>query len=121
MSAERATDETRIKHGCESGSPASSVPIRVPSVAELQAMATALQRTRQRHAAQLFVNAFAVDGTWNNYTEGVALCSNSHTTRSGASTTAGFDNLVTTALSWQAWQTISTAHRPGCFGLATTN
>ena len=34
-----------------------------------------------------------------NHTEAVALASNSHTTTTGASTTAGFDNLVTTALS----------------------
>lgn len=62
-------------------------------------LATAYQRTRQKHAAQLFNNAFSVDSTWNSFTEAVALCSNSHTTRSGASTASGFDNLITGALS----------------------
>jgi hypothetical protein len=64
-----------------------------------KALATAFQRTRQKHGAQLFNNAFSLDGTWNNHTEGVALCSDSHTTTSGAATTNGFDNLSTAALS----------------------
>lgn len=64
-----------------------------------KALATAYQRTRQKHGAQLFNNAFSVDSTWNNFTENVALCSNSHTTTSGASTASGFDNLATSALS----------------------
>ncbi len=62
-------------------------------------MATAFQRTRQKHAASIFNNSFSIDNTWLNHTEGVALCSNSHTTTSGASTAAGFDNLITAALS----------------------
>lgn len=62
-------------------------------------LATAYQRTRQKHGAQLFNNAFSVDTTWNNFTEAVALCSNSHTTTSGASVVAGFDNLITSSLS----------------------
>jgi hypothetical protein len=62
-------------------------------------MSTAYQRTRQKHAAQLFNNAFSVDSTWNNFTENVSLCSNSHTTTSGASTASGFDNLITSSLS----------------------
>lgn len=62
-------------------------------------MATAFARTRQRHAAQLFNNGFSIDTTWNDFTENVALFSNSHTTRaSGVSTASGFDNLVTGAL-----------------------
>lgn len=61
-------------------------------------LATAYQRTRQKHAAQLFNNAFSVDSTWNVFSEAVALCSNSHTTTSGASTASGFDNLNTGAL-----------------------
>ena len=63
-----------------------------------RSMSDAYARTRQKHAAQIFNNAFSVDSTWLNHTEAVALCSNSHTTRSGASTTSGFDNLVTAAL-----------------------
>jgi phage major head subunit gpT-like protein len=62
-------------------------------------LATAVQRTRQKHGAQLFNNAFSLDTTWNSFTENVPLCSNSHTTTSGASTATGFDNLATTALS----------------------
>jgi phage major head subunit gpT-like protein len=66
--------------------------------AKPKGLATAFQRTRQKHAAQIFNNAFTVDATWNAFSEGVALCSNSHTTTSGASTSVGFDNLVTTSL-----------------------
>ena len=63
-------------------------------------LATAFQRTRQKHAASLFNNAFSVDNTWMNHTEGVALCSDSHTTTApGVSTAAGFDNRITAALS----------------------
>lgn len=63
-------------------------------------LSTALQRTRQKHAAQIFNNATSVDTTWNSFTENVALASNSHTTTApGVSTASGFDNLVTTAFS----------------------
>jgi phage major head subunit gpT-like protein len=63
-------------------------------------LATAYQRTRQKHGASTFNNAFSVDTTWNNNTENVALCSDSHTTTAaGVSTSSGFDNLVTSALS----------------------
>src|SRR3972149_5681361 len=62
-------------------------------------LATSTQRTQETHAARFFNNAFSVDTYFYNHTEGVAVCSNSHTTTSGASTATGFDNLVTTALS----------------------
>mgnify|MGYP001616161749 CR=1 FL=1 len=63
-------------------------------------LSTSVQRTRQKHAAQLFNSGFNVDTTWNNFTENVALFSNSHTTTApGVSTATGFDNLVTTAFS----------------------
>ncbi len=62
-------------------------------------MATAYSRTRQKHAAQTFNNAFSSDSTWQSGGDGVALCSNSHTTNSSASTANGFDNLVTTSFS----------------------
>ena len=68
--------------------------------AKPKGLATAAARTRQKHGAQLFVNSFSVDNTWLTHTEAVALCSDSHTTNaSGVSTSAGFDNKVTTALS----------------------
>ena len=62
-------------------------------------LATAYQRTRQKHGARIFTNAFSNDTFFYNNSEGVSLCSNSHTTTSGASTATGFDNMVTTALS----------------------
>lgn len=64
-----------------------------------KSLATSYSRTRQKHAAQTFNGAFSLDTTWNVHSEAVALCSNSHTTTSGASTTSGFDNLVTASLS----------------------
>ena len=64
-----------------------------------KALAEALSRLRQVHRVRPFINAFSVDTFFYNNSEGVALCSNSHTTTSGASTTNGFDNYVTTALS----------------------
>jgi phage major head subunit gpT-like protein len=63
-----------------------------------RALAASAHRTRQKHAARMLVNAFSVDTFFYNNSEQVALCSNSHTTNSGASTANGFDNLVTTAL-----------------------
>ena len=63
-----------------------------------RALAAAAVRTRQKHAASVFNNAFTVDTTFYNNSEAVALCSNSHTTTSGASTATGFDNLITGAL-----------------------
>jgi len=62
-------------------------------------LATAYQRTRQKHGARVFVNHTSVDTKFYNNSEAVALCSDSHTTTSGASTASGFDNLSTAALS----------------------
>ena len=61
-------------------------------------MAESEHRTRQKHGARIFNNAFGVDTLFYSHSEGVALCSNSHTTTSGASTSVGFDNLSTAAL-----------------------
>lgn len=63
-----------------------------------QALARAWVRTRQKHAARPFNNAFSVDTFFYSHSEGVALCSDSHTTTSGASTASGFDNKGTAAL-----------------------
>lgn len=68
-------------------------------------MATSYVRTRQKHGARLFVNSFASDTQFYVHSEGVALCSASHTTTSGASTAAGFDNLSVTAFSATAVET----------------
>jgi hypothetical protein len=63
-------------------------------------LAQAATRTRQKHAARLFNNAFSVDTFFQSHSEGVALCTNSHTTNaSGVDTSDGFDNLLTSALS----------------------
>lgn len=63
-------------------------------------LARSAQRTRQKHGARVFNNAFSVDTKFSINSEAVAMCSNSHTTTVGsASTASGFDNLVTTALS----------------------
>lgn len=65
-----------------------------------QGLATAGQRTRQKHGARLLNMAFSVDNFFYVRDEGVALCSNSHTTTApGTSTASGFDNLGTAALS----------------------
>ena len=62
-------------------------------------LADALQRTRQKHAFRILNNAFSVDTFFYNNSEGVALCSDSHTTTaSGVSTASGFDNMVTSSL-----------------------
>jgi hypothetical protein len=62
-------------------------------------LANSWNRTRQKDCARLFNNAFSVDTKFYVHSEGVALCSDSHTTTSGASTASGFDNLITAGLS----------------------
>ena len=59
------------------------------------ALANSYARTRQSHGARIFNNAFSVDTLFYNNSEALALCSDAHTTNSGASTAAGFDNLIT--------------------------
>lgn len=55
--------------------------------------------TRQKHAARVFNFMTSNDLSFYTHSEAVALVSNSHTTRStGVSTTNGFDNLTTDAL-----------------------
>ena len=61
-------------------------------------LAASAHRTRQKHGARIFVNAFSVDTYFYSHSEGVALCSDSHTTTSGASTSSGFDNKLTASL-----------------------
>ena len=68
-------------------------------------LAQAYARTRQKHAASIFNNAFSVDTTWQAGGDAVALCSDSHTTRAaGVSTATGFDNLTTSSLTAVALQ-----------------
>lgn len=71
--------------------------------AKPEGLADAWNRTRQQHAAQVFVNAFSAANDFYSHSEGVALCSDSHTTTAdGVSTSTGFDNLGTSALSHAA-------------------
>jgi hypothetical protein len=63
-------------------------------------LARSARQTRQVHAVRPFNNAFTVDTAFYNRSIGVALCSDSQTTtRSGVSTSTGFDNATTSALS----------------------
>lgn len=56
-------------------------------------------RVMEKIAARPFQNAFSSAFDYQTSEEGVALCSGSHTTKSGTSTTTGFSNAGTTALS----------------------
>jgi len=57
------------------------------------------ERTREHLGARPFQNAFsAAFDHMVEHEEGLSLCSNSHTSRSGVSTATGFDNLGTSAL-----------------------
>ncbi len=63
-----------------------------------KALADSYMRTRQKHGARIFNFMDSVDSYFYSHSEGVSLCSNSHTTTSGASTASGFDNLTTASL-----------------------
>jgi len=55
-------------------------------------------RVRNKTGVKLFGNAFSAAYDFMTSEEGVALCSSSHTNKTGASTSSGFDNSGTTAL-----------------------
>jgi len=75
-------------------------------------LARSARQSRQVHAARIFNNMFSNDTQFYSHSEGVALCSNSHTTtRDGVSTGTGFDNLVTSALSPTALRAAYTQFR----------
>lgn len=59
----------------------------------------AASRTKEKKGVRAFVNAFSSAYDYMTSEEGVSLCSSSHTTKSGTSTSTGFDNSGTTALS----------------------
>ena len=63
-----------------------------------RALFDSMWRRRQHDGQRFLRNAFGVDTLFYNHTEGVALCSDTHTTTTGASTAEGFDNLGTSAL-----------------------
>jgi len=56
-------------------------------------------RVQEKLAVGVFNNAFSSAFDFMTREENVALCSDSHTNKTGASTTTGFDNAGTTALS----------------------
>jgi phage major head subunit gpT-like protein len=57
-------------------------------------------KTQEDDAVSFLSGAFSVASSFFSHTENVALCSNSHTTPdSSVSTTTGYDNLATSALS----------------------
>ena len=56
-------------------------------------------RVMEKIGVRPFANAFSAAFDYQTSEEGVALCSSSHTTKSGTSTTSGFSNSGTTALS----------------------
>src|SRR3990167_11546050 len=51
--------------------------------AKPRALGTAAARTRNYHAVRPWDNAFTIDSLFASHTEGVAMCSNSHTTKIG--------------------------------------
>ncbi len=57
------------------------------------------QRVREKRAVRAFTQAFSTAFDFQTSEEGVSLCSTAHTTKSGASTTTGFSNSGTSALS----------------------
>jgi hypothetical protein len=65
-----------------------------------QGLAIAANRTREKHAARLLNNMTSVDSYFYVNSEALSLVSDSHTTNApGVSTSTGFDNKVTSALS----------------------
>ena len=64
-----------------------------------RALFDSMWRRVQFDGQRFLRNLFSVDTFFYSHTEGVALASNSHTTTTGASTSAGFDNLAIAALS----------------------
>ena len=55
-------------------------------------------RVMEKYAASFYNNAFSTAFDFMESEEGVPLCSSSHTTKSGTSTTNGFDNAGTSAM-----------------------
>jgi hypothetical protein len=62
------------------------------------------QRTREKYGVEPFAYAFSSAFTFMTNEEGVSLCNDSHTTKSGTSTSTGFDNAGTSAISKTAIQ-----------------
>lgn len=56
-------------------------------------------RTKEKKGASPFINAFSTAYDFQTSEEGVSLCSTAHLTKSGTSTSSGFDNSDTSSLS----------------------
>lgn len=63
------------------------------------AMTRALVRTKEKYRARPFNYAFSSAFDFMQSEEGLSLCNSSHTTKSGTSTSSGFDNAGTSTLS----------------------
>jgi hypothetical protein len=61
-------------------------------------LGTSYQRTKQKSASNLIINAASASFDFMYSEEGVALASTAHTTKSGTSTTTGFSNLGSSAM-----------------------
>jgi phage major head subunit gpT-like protein len=68
-------------------------------------------RTMSKIEIEFLTEAFSSAFSTQRKEEGVALCSSSHTTKSGASTTVGFNNVGTAALSKSSLATARLAMR----------
>lgn len=63
------------------------------------ALANAAHYTQETHAARLLTMAFSNDTLFYSRSENLPLCSDSHTSASGFSTSSGYDNRLTSPLS----------------------
>lgn len=66
---------------------------------QVEELTVAAQRTKAKIEVSPFATAFSSAFTYMYSEEGVSLCSDSHTTKSGVSTSTGFDNAGTSAMS----------------------
>jgi len=62
------------------------------------ALSESLVRTQEKSGVETFAYAFSSAFTYMYSEEGLSLCNDSHTTKSGVSTSTGFDNAGTSAL-----------------------
>ena len=77
-----------------------------------RSLAIAKARTREKQAVKVLAYAFSTAFPFARNEEGVAMCSNSHTTKvPGVSTSTGLDNLGTSAINKTALQTARIAYR----------
>jgi len=66
---------------------------------QVESLTVAAQRTKAKIEVDPFAYAFSSAFSYMYSEEGVSLCNDSHTTKSGVSTTTGFDNAGTSAMS----------------------